>query len=176
MARGFLHKHSWLWISFLLSPQAVSSQPIAVISVDLLSNPHVPAPSPHVHWRTHVPVCTCRAVAPTVCVGLTLSCLPQQPFLPPPAASDVPLLSQLISPLVRWLPRMQECLLFLPSPPGVQVPSHFLSSSFSFLLSFVLPSNVRTFPVLSGIQGLLLVFSWCSVRIVPSVDVFLMHL
>ena len=37
-------------------------------------------------------------------------------------------------------------------------------------------SYVGIFLVLSGVRGLLLVFSWCSVRIVPSLDVFLMHL
>ena len=70
---------------------------------------------------------------------------------------------------------MWEPLLCFSYPPGVQIPYCFLSSSF-FLLSFVLPGYARIFIVLSIVQGLLLVFSWCSVRIVPSVDVFLMHL
>ena len=47
---------------------------------------------------------------------------------------------------------------------------------FFSLLSFVLPSYVGIFLVLTGVQGLLLVFSQCSVRILPSVDVFLIHL
>ena len=70
---------------------------------------------------------------------------------------------------------MQEPLLCFSSPPGVLRPSHFLSSFFS-LLSFALPSYMGILLVLSGVQGLLLMFSWCSVRIVPSVDVFFMHL
>ena len=59
--------------------------------------------------------------------------------------------------------------------PGVQVPSGFFSSSFSLLFD-ILPSYAGIFIVLSGVQGLLLVFSRCSVRIVASIDVFLMHL
>ena len=44
----------------------------------LLSKPHVPAPSPHLHWRhTSQPGACSRAVARTMCVSLTLSCLPQ---------------------------------------------------------------------------------------------------
>ena len=54
-----------------------------------------------------------------------------------------------------------------------QIPSHFLSSF--FLLSFILLRYVGIFLVLSSVH-LLLVFSWCSVRTVPSVKVFLMHL
>ena len=38
------------------------------------------------------------------------------------------------------------------------------------------PSYEGIFIVLSGVQGLLLVFSQCSVRTVASIDVFLMHL
>ena len=71
----FLQEHSWLQSSSLLSPQAVSSQPITVTSLDLLSKPHVPAPictSRHLSQaRAH------RAVRGTNCVGFTLSCLTQ---------------------------------------------------------------------------------------------------
>ena len=74
---GFLHKHSRLWISSLSSPQAVSSQPTAVLLPALLSNPYIPALSPRVDWGTHVQSGACRAAARTICVGLTLSCLPQ---------------------------------------------------------------------------------------------------
>ena len=74
---GFLHKHSWLWSSSLPSPQAVSSQPTAVTSLGLLSKPHVPAPSLSAHWQTPSQPGVRRAVAWTICVGLTLSCLPQ---------------------------------------------------------------------------------------------------
>ena len=74
---GFLHKHSWLWNLSLLSPQAIFSQPTAVPSPDLLFTPHIPAPSPHVHWWTPSQAGVNRAVVRTICLGLTLSCLPQ---------------------------------------------------------------------------------------------------
>ena len=70
----------------------------------------------------------CRAVVQTICVFLTLPCLPQM------AASP-----------------SSDSLKCFPS------------------------SYEGNFIVLSGVQGLLLVFSWCSVRIVASTDVFLMH-
>ena len=54
---GFLHKHSWFQISSLLSPQAVYSQPTVILSLGLLSKPHVPAPSPCQHWWTPVSGC-----------------------------------------------------------------------------------------------------------------------
>ena len=43
-----------------------------------------------------------------------------------------------------------------------------------FFPPFILPGYVEIFLILSGIWGLLLEFSRCSVRIVPFVDVFLM--
>lgn len=46
------------------------------------------------------------------------------------------------------------------------------NSSFSFLLYFILLGYVGIFLVLSGIQGLLLVFSWGSKRTVLYVDAF----
>ena len=97
------------------------------------------------------------------------------PFHPPPKASDAPLLLQLISPLVRGLPQMWEPLHCFSSTPGAQILPCFLFSSFS-LLSFIPPGYAGIFLVLSSAQGLLLVFSWCSVRVVPSANVFLMHL
>ena len=58
--------------------------------------------------------------------------------------------------------------------PGVQIMSCFLSSCFS-LLCFILPIYAGIFIFLSSDQDFLLVFSQCSVRIVASADVFLMH-
>ena len=52
----FLHRHSLLRISSLLSPQAVSLQPTAFLTLGLLSNPHAPAPSPCAHQWTHIPI------------------------------------------------------------------------------------------------------------------------
>ena len=53
---GFLNEHSRLQSPSLPSLQVLSSQPIAVSSPSLLSNPtfQPPAPSPHAHWYTHV--------------------------------------------------------------------------------------------------------------------------
>ena len=51
---GFLHEHSQLQIYSLLFLQVVSSQPTAVLSLGLPSKHHIPAPSPHAHWRTAV--------------------------------------------------------------------------------------------------------------------------
>ena len=173
---GLLHKHSWLRISSLLSPQAVSSHPTAVLHPGLRSNPHIPALSQRVHQQTHVPVWGTQGCGMDhLRTSHSVLSATDWPFHPPPTASDAPLLSQLISSSVREIPRMQEPLLCFISPPGTQIPSCFLSSSLS-LLSFVLPSYVGIFLVLSGVQGLLLVFSQYSVRIVPCVDVFLMHL
>ena len=79
---GFLHKHSWLWISSLPSSQAVSSAanssfaPRFALQSACSSSQRLPPP----------PVCTSRhtsqsgaprAVARTICVVLTLSYLPQ---------------------------------------------------------------------------------------------------
>ena len=61
-------------------------------------------------------------------------------------------------------------LLQLPNP-WVEVHSCSLSSFFS-LLSFILPSYSWIRIILSSGQGLLLVFSWCSIA---SVDIFLTH-
>ena len=65
---------------------------------------------------------------------------------------------------------MQDPLLTFSVPPGMQVPSCF-SSSFSLLHS-VLPGYLGVFLILFDVQGSLLVFSRCSVKIVPFVDVF----
>ena len=57
--------------------------------------------------------------------------------------------------------------------PGMQVPSPFLSSSFSLLFS-ILPSYAGIFIVLSSVQGLLLVFqpvfceNCCIYRCIPA--------
>ena len=171
---GFLHKHSQLQVTSLPSPLAVSSQPTAVLPLGLFSNPHVPALRPHVHRWTHVPLWDAQGCGTDhLCRSYSVLSATDQLFHAPLTASDAPLLSQLISSSVRGLPQIQEPLLCFSSSPSAQIPSCFLSSSFS-LLSFVLPSYVGIFLVLSSVQGLLLVFSQCSVRIVPSV--FVMHL
>ena len=74
---SFLHKNSRLQISLLLSHQAVSSQPTTVLSLGLFSKPHVPASSPLCTSGHTSQAEACRAVVRTICVSLTLSCLPQ---------------------------------------------------------------------------------------------------
>ena len=105
-------------------------------------NPMFQHPTP-VHNGGHLSQAgACRAVAQTICVGLTLSCLPQAGCCALLRAPKAPLLSQLISPPVRGLPWMQESLLSFRSPPGVQVLTRFLSSFFSLFLS--------SYPVMQG--------------------------
>ena len=170
---GFFHRHSQLWISSLPSPQAVSLQPTAVGFA--LQSSHSSSQPPCALSDTH-PVWGMQGCGKDhLCRSYSVLSATHWPFRSLLTASDAPLLSQLISPSVRGLPRMWEPLLCFSSPSGAQIPSCFLSSSFP-LLSFILPSYAGIFLVLSGVQGLLLVFSQCSVRIVPSVDVSLMHL
>ena len=173
---GLLHEHSWLWSSTLLSLQAVSIQPTAVLSADLLSQPHIPALSPAPHQWTYVSGGAHRAVALTICVGLTLSCLPQTSCHALLQAPEAPLLFLMITLLVRGLPWVWEPLFSFSSPRGTgPIP---LPLFFSFFLSFILLSYAGIFLVLLGVRGPLLVFSSCSVRIVPSLircifDVFM---
>ena len=109
----------------------------------------------------------------TVCAGLSLFCLPQTGFCTLLWASEAPFLSWLISLLARGLLRVQEPFLFFSSLPGLQSCP---SSSIFFFFPFILPGYEEIVLVLWGVWGLLLVFSRCSVRIVPFVDVFLMYL
>ena len=60
----------------LLPPQDVSSQPTPVLCLDLLSKPHIPAPSLCVQRWTPLSGLRSRAVVSAICRGLTPSCLP----------------------------------------------------------------------------------------------------
>ena len=74
---GFLNEHSRLQSPSLPSLQVLSSQPIAVSSPSLLSNPTFQPPAP---MRTGIHTSqagACTAVAQTICVGIILFCLPQ---------------------------------------------------------------------------------------------------
>ena len=155
-----------------LSPHGQQQSPPRVCSL----NPMFQPPAPMCTSRRLSQAGPRRAVARTTFIGLTLSCLPQTGCCSLLQAPESPLLSQLMSPQVRGLPQVWAPLLTFSSLPGAQVPSCFLSSSFPLLLSSVLPGHMRIFLVLLGVQGPLLVFSRCSVRIVPFVAVFLMHL
>ena len=102
---GFLLKHSWLRTSSLPSPQAVYSQPTAVLPPGLLTNPHVPTLSPCVHRRTHVPGWGMQGCgSDCLCRSHSVLSVTDRPFHPPLTASDVSLLSQLISLLVMGFP------------------------------------------------------------------------
>lgn len=49
----FLHEHSRLWISSLLSPQTISLQLTRVLSPGFISKCQVPAPNPCLPCRSH---------------------------------------------------------------------------------------------------------------------------
>ena len=168
---GFLHKHSQLWSFSLPSSQALSS-------CQQESSPWVCSPNPM--FQQPVPVCTsghrsqtavCRVMARTICVCLTLSCLPQTSCWALLWAPEAPLCPSWS--LCHWGGFSGCRNLSSPSAfsSGAQVLSHFLSSSFS-LLSFILPSYTGIFLVLLGVWGTLPVFSRCSVRNVKFVDIF----
>ena len=130
-------------------------------------------PGPH-STRGHMThAAVCRVAARTMSTVLTLSCLPQTGYCIPLRFPEGLFLSQLISPLWAGLFWVQEPLFTFSSPPGVLVPSCFL---FSFFLPFILCSYVGIFLVLLGVRGLPLVFSRCSVKFIPFVDVFLIYL
>ena len=115
---------------------------------------------------------TLRAVSRIIWVGLILFCLPHTGHCTgqPQVLSFVPtdIVSEGTSTDVRISPLLQ-----LPSPfhgSGSILLSSFFSSIFH---PIQLHGNLS---FLSGVCDLLLVFSWCAVRIVPFVDVFLIHL
>ena len=116
----------------------------AVLSPDLFSKPHVPAPSPCPHWQTQISgwgtqrcgmdhLCRSHPVLPDTPVAA----LSSDKLHSPPITPKDPFLYQLIFSLVRGLPRMQEPLLSFSSPPGAQVsPASFpLPFPFFFLSS-----------------------------------------
>ena len=132
---GFFHEHSQLWSSLLPSLWAVSSQPTTVSSLCPLSKPHVPAPSPSPHQQTTTQAGACRAAEWNIHVGLNLAYLSQTSCCAFLQAPEAPPPSQLICPMVRGLPWVQEPLLSFSSPPGVQVP-------FCFFFSFLSPTQL----------------------------------
>ena len=149
-------------------------QPILVLFLDMSSKSLLQHPAPACTSRHVSQAGTWVAVAWTLWVGLSLSCLPQTSSCTLLWASEVSFLSLLISS-VRGFPRCGN--LSSPSAPSQEHRTHSASSFFFLLLSLslVLISYVENFLVLSGIWSLLLVFWGCSVKIVKFVDVFLMH-
>ena len=87
---GFLQEHSWLQSSSLPSPQAFSLQPTSVLSPGLFSKPCIPASAPLSTGGYPSQAGAHRVVAWTICVGLTLSCLPQTRYGPLFWASEAP--------------------------------------------------------------------------------------
>ena len=115
------------------------------------------------------------AVARTIQVGLTLSCLPLTSCCTLPQAPRAPFLTLLISLLVKGLPQVQDFFFSFSSSPLPRSTGPVLLAL--FFLSFFCPAPpVGILFVLSGVQGPLLAFCRYSVRIVPFVVVFLMHL
>lgn len=170
---GFLHKDSQMWSSSFPPLQAVSPQPTSILSMSLLSKP----------LRHHqAPICTsgntsqagaCRAMAQTICVCLTLFCLPQTSFYALLQASEEPLLSQIICGWEGFLSQMWESLLSFNSPQGPDP----LPLLLFFIPSLCCPLQLcGNFLVLSDVQRPLLLFSTCFVRIVSFVDAFLIYL
>lgn len=157
MAVWVSHEHLLLHISSLQSPQAFSSQPVAVLSLGLLMIQH---PGP-IHTGRHMFQAEAhRIVAQVICVGLTLSCLPPKwPFCFPLTAPGYFLLSQ---PISHWWENFPGCgNLSAPSAApscGCGSSSCFLSSSFSLFFSYLLECREYFF-VLSDVRGLLLMFN-----------------
>lgn len=94
-------------------------------------------------------------MAQIICVILSIQTVTDQLLHLPLIALNALLLSQPIALVIGVSPLLQ-----VPHPK-VQVQSYLLSSSFS-LLSFVLPSHVWIYIILSSGQGLPLIFSQCS--------------
>ena len=130
---GFLHVHLRLWqhpqsSPFRLSPRSQhQSFPLVRPPKPKLQHPAPPCPTPH--WQTQVS--GLGVLGGTDCAVLPLLWLQQTSRCTLLQGSEAPPPSQLITPPVRGLPRVQEPFLFHSSLPGAQVPSQFF-----FLLSY----------------------------------------
>ena len=114
-------------------------------SLQVSSKPQVSAPRPLLYQQILVSGCGMQGGG-VDCLCMSLSVLPATNQL---FCSSPSLCSSLSVPVdlpVRGLPRVQEPSLFYLSLPGAQVPSCFLSPT-----SFILPSYVKVFLVLSGV-------------------------
>ena len=105
----------------------------------------------------------------TLCVGPSWSCLPQTGFWSLFWAPGAPLLSQLISALVKGLPQMCDPLLTF----SLHLRHRSCSASSPFPSAFFHPTWLcRDLSSPFSVHGPLLVFSRCSVTIFPFVDVY----
>ena len=116
-----------------------------------------------------------RAVAWTICVGLTLFFPTQIGFCTLLWALKALLLSQLITPLVKMFFGYRNVSSPLAALPHRGTGPFLLPLFFPFL-SFISPGYMRVFSYLFRCLRPLIMFSRCSLRIVPLVDVFLMPL
>ena len=149
---------------------------LASSSSSLLSFPPIaciPAPNAHAHGQTWVSgsegqgcgtdrLCRAHCVLPA---GPAVSLPSDRPRWFPSVPTNLPLHKGVS------LDARTSQLLQIPHLEADPIPLPVL-----FFPSFVLHGSTWIFLVLSSVQGLLLVFSQWSVRTVPSVDVFLMHL
>ena len=104
-----------------------------------------------------------------------LSAFPSAPLLlhSPLWLRSFPQPRHLPSPPVKGLPRVWKLFLLHSSLPLVQVPSLFFCLCFSF---FFWPTHISVeFLAFWEVWGLLPAFSWCSLGVVPRVDVFLLY-
>ena len=132
---SFFQEHSWLQSSSLPSPQAVCMQSTAVLSPGPLSKPHIPAPNPCQHWWTPILGWGMQSCGTGhLCKSCSVLPATDQLLHFPPVVPEAPLLSQLISLLVRGLLQVWELLLSFSSPAVVWVPPCFLFSFSSFTL------------------------------------------
>lgn len=145
-------------------PTPTCFQPVQCSSpfrLSLLSQPQsssqVHPLKPKFHHPVHTPTSTYasqagehRVVAQTICISLSLFCLPQRGCCALLRGYKVPFLFWLISPLMKELPRVRDPFLFHSSLPGAW-GHRFYPDSFLFFFSFVLPSYVKIFLVILGV-------------------------
>lgn len=170
-AQGFFDKHLWLLQYHIPVPSTVSLQPAAVLSLRQSSEPWVPSPSPYPHQQLHISGWRNQVLARTLCAGLSPFCPSQRVVV---LSSDPVILLFCLAWSSHQWGGFPGCKLFFffSSLPGAQV-----SSCFHFHFFPIVPSSyIETFPVLSGMWGLLLIFYTCSVRIFLFEDVSLMYL
>ena len=153
--------HSMPMAHCSLAPQAVSTQPTVVLSLELISGAWVSAPStpqPQV-----IQAVVSQAVVQMIYATLTLLCPPQSNCSTFLSDFEVPP-SCLISPSVSWLSRVWVPYLFHSSILGMLVQSWFLFSlSLFFFCSVQLHQESLA---LFGGLSFLPAFSRCSMQII----------
>ena len=154
-----LSPHSqWQSSSWLCSPVSI---------LQLLALMHT---SGHMSWSG-----ACRAVAWAICLGLL--CLVCHRLAVSSSSNSLRCCPSNLNdfPISEQVSQMWKTLLFLITPRG---SSHHSFSPLLFppLLCFILPGYTGIFLILTGVQALLIVFSWYSERTMSSLYALLMHL